>query len=127
MAGLYFLMRGFMKKGWRYEELTACVLIAFLILQAAFTFTLPGGTFLFSWGSLAGALISIVAVYVPEIFKPFTGIAAIWVAAPVVVLLHVALTIGSLGAVLLFAAFPLMLFMPVIAEENCTPLRLKKI
>ncbi|MHB1355384.1 MAG: hypothetical protein ACYCZF_05325 [Anaerolineae bacterium] len=48
----------------------------------------------------------------------FSGFVAGWIAAPVVALLLVALTIGSLGIVLLFACFPLMLWAISIASET---------
>lgn len=118
LIALFFITRAFIKKGWRYEELTAGALIAFFIMQAIFTFTLPGGAFLFSWGCLIGSLIALAALYLPTAFKPFTGFAAVWIMAPVAVLLHIALSIGSLGAVLLFSAFPIMLFLPVFAENK---------
>lgn len=118
LIAVFFIFRAFVKKGWRYEELTAGTLIAFFLMQAVFTFALPGGTFLFSWGCLFGALIALAALYLPWAFKPFTGFAAVWVVAPVAVLLHIALSIGSLGAVLLFAIFPIMLFVPVLADNT---------
>ncbi len=118
---LFFIIRSLMKKGWRYEELTGGTLIAFLAMQAAFTFALPGGTFLFSWGCLIGALFAIAALYLPGIMRPFTGFAALWIAAPVVALLHTALSVGALGAVMLFAAFPLILFLPAPAAATFPP------
>jgi hypothetical protein len=114
---LFFIIRSLMKKGWKYEELVGGTLIAFLALQAAFTLALPGGAFLFGWGCLSGALFALIALLLPTL-RSLTGFAAVLVAAPVVALLHVALTIGALGAVLLFSAFPLMLFIPAIAEAT---------
>ncbi len=122
-VALFFMIRSLMKKGWMYEELAAATLVAFLIMQATFTFALPGGTFLFSWGCLIGALCAIWALYLPKAMRPLTGFAAVWIAAPVVALLHIALSIGALGAIMLFAAFPLMLFLPAPAA---TSLPLKK-
>lgn len=118
---LFFIVRSLMKKGWRYEELTGGALAAFLVMQAVFTFALPGGTFLFSWGCLFGALFAIAALYLPKALRPFTGFAAVWIAAPVVALLHIALSVGALGAVMLFAAFPFMLFLPALAAATFPP------
>ena len=113
-AALFFTIRSMMKKGWKYEELAGGTLAAFLILQAGFTFALPGGAFLFGWGCLFGAAFALIALFVPA-FKYLTGFVAVWIAAPVVVLLHVALTIGALGAILLFSALPMLLFLPAAA------------
>lgn len=118
---LFFIIRSLMKKGWRYEELVGGTLIAFLVMQAVFTFALPGGTFLFSWGCLAGSVFAIAALYLPKVMRLLTGFAAVWVAAPVIALLQVALSIGALGAVTLFAAFPLILFLPALAAATFPP------
>ncbi len=118
MAGLFFILRAFVKKGWKYEELISGALITYLILQAVMTFMLPGGAFLFGWGCLAGALFATAALFVPGVLRPFTGFAAVLVAAPVIVLLHIALTIGALGVIMLLSAFPLMLSLPVFADRR---------
>lgn len=121
VIALFFIIRSMMKKGWKYEELVGGALIAFLAMQAVFTFALPGGTFMFSWGCLIGAMFSIAALYLPKIMRPFTGFAAVWIASPVVALLHIALSIGALGAVMLFAVFPLILFLPAPAAAAFPP------
>lgn len=119
--GLFFIIRRFLKKGWRYEELVAGTLLALLVLQGVFAFELPGGAFLFGWGCLAGAVFGIAAIFLPGAMRPLVGFVAVWIAAPVVAVLHIALTIGALGAILLLGSLPLMLFLPALAGTTLKP------
>ena len=111
------LMRSRLKKGTTYDELTASAILLLVVMAAIFTFALPGGAFLFSFGAIAASLVGIIRQRV-AIAGLFSGFVAAWIAAPVVALLLVALTIGSLGIVLLFACFPLVLFAISIANET---------
>jgi hypothetical protein len=49
------------------------------------------------------------------VFSLFTGFLSVWIAAPVVALLLIALTPGALGIVLMFASFPLFIATPSLA------------
>jgi hypothetical protein len=127
LALFVLIFRGRLMKGWTQEELTAASALLSLVLAAAFTVLLPGGAFLFSFGVIFACAFGLLALA----WKPFglfTGFAACWIAAPVVALLLISLTTGSLGIVLLFACFPLMFPAAGIAGvtmEPCPILRKK--
>jgi hypothetical protein len=117
LVGLVAIMRARLKRGTSYDELTASVILLLILLAAAATFGMPGAAFIFSFGAIAAALIGIIRRRV-KVVGLFSGFVASWIAAPVVALLLTALTIGSLGIVLLFACFPLLLVAISIANET---------
>jgi hypothetical protein len=120
LALLILLFRGRLKKGWTPDELTVNAALLSFALAAAFTIALPGGAFLFSFGAIFACLFGMLALKWRP-FGLFTGFAACWIAAPVLATLLVALSFGSLGAVLALACFPLMFFAASIAGVTMEP------
>ncbi len=106
--------RRFIKKGGTYEALVIPAILLSVLLAGVFTLFLPGGAFLFSFGAIFASLLGLLALRFP-VFALFSGFLAVWVAAPVVYLLLIALTPGALGVVLMFAAFPLFIAAPSLA------------
>jgi hypothetical protein len=118
IAGIYILLTLFMskriKKGISFEEMTIPAILLVTILAAAATLMLPGGAFLFSFGAIFASIFGMIALRYPA-FGLFTGFLSVWIAAPVVALLLIALTPGALGIVLMFASFPLFIAAPSLA------------
>ena len=111
---LTLYMRGRIKKGRTYEEMTAPAILLSVVLTAVFTLFLPGGAFLFSFGAIFASILGIVALRYP-VFGLFSGFLSVWITAPVAALLLIALTPGALGIVLMFASFPLFIASPSLA------------
>ncbi len=111
---LTLYMHGRIKKGRTFEEMTAPAILLSVVLAAIFTVMLPGGAFLFSFGAIFASLLGLLALRYPA-FGLFTGFLSVWIAAPVVALLLIALTPGALGIVLMFASFPLFIATPSLA------------
>ena len=117
LAVLVLIFRRRLKRGWTFEELTASASLLSVVMAAIFTAALPGGAFLFSFGAIFACVFGILALRWKP-FRLFTGFVACWIAAPVIALLLIALTPGSLGIVLLFACFPLALVAAGMAEAT---------
>lgn len=123
MAGLTVLLGLFLVmymhrrrvKGYSYEDTVVPAILLSTALAALLTFVMPGGAFLFSFGAIIASLIGLLSLST-RVMRLFTGFAAVWVAAPVVVLLYVSLTPWAFGVVLLFAAFPLLIAAPSLAD-----------
>ncbi len=111
---LTLYMRGRIKKGRTYEEMTAPAILLSVALAAIFTVFLPGGAFLFSFGAIFASILGIIALRHP-VFGLFSGFLSVWITAPVAALLLIALTPGALGVVLMFASFPLFIAAPSLA------------
>jgi hypothetical protein len=118
VAAIYILltlyMRNRIRKGRTFEEMTAPAILLAAVLAAIFTIMLPGGAFLFSFGVIFASIFGLMALRYPA-FGLFTGFLSVWIAAPVVALLLIALTSGALGVVLMFASFPLFIAAPSLA------------
>ncbi len=118
IAAMYILLSLFMRnrirKGHTFEEMTVPAILLATVLAAAATLLLPGGAFLFSFGAIFASLLGIIALRHP-VFSLFTGFLSVWIAAPVVALLLIALTPGALGIVLMFASFPMYIAAPSLA------------
>ncbi len=106
--------RGRLKKGGTYEALVIPAILLSVLLALIFTLFFPGGAFLFSFGAIFASIVGIIALKFPAAGL-FAGFAAVWIAAPVVALLLIALTPGALGVALMFATFPLFIGMPSVA------------
>ena len=122
MLLLTLYMRGrIIKRGRTFAEMTAPAILLSVLLAAVFTVLLPGGAFLFSFGAIFASIFGLLALRHPT-FSLFTGFVSVWIAAPVVALLLIALTPGALGIVLMFASFPLFIAAPspaaVLAERK---------
>ena len=117
-AVLYILLTLFMsrsiRKGRTFEEMTVPAVLLTAMLAVLFTVMLPGGAFLFSFGAIFASVIGLLALRHPALGL-CTGFLSVWIAAPVVALLLIALTPGSLGIVLMFASFPLFIAAPSLA------------
>ena len=103
-----------MQKGVTYEELVIPAILLSAVLALIFTLFLPGGAFLFSFGAIFASVIGLIALRFSGAGL-LAGFVSVWIAAPVVALLLIALTPGALGVVLLFAAFPLFIAVPSVA------------
>ncbi len=103
-----------MQKGATYEELVIPAILLSVAMALVFTAFLPGGAFLFSFGAIFASIIGLITLKFPAAGL-FTGFVSVWIAAPVIALLLIALTPGALGVVLLFAAFPLFVAVPSVA------------
>lgn len=118
IAAIYILLTLFMSKrirmGHTFEEMTIPAVLLAAILAVLFTIMLPGGAFLFSFGAIFASILGLAALRYPA-FGLFLGFLCVWIAAPVVALLLIALTPGSLGIVLMFASFPLFIAAPSLA------------
>jgi hypothetical protein len=117
-AAIYILltlyMRRRIRKGNTFEEMAIPAILLAAVLAAVFTIMLPGGAFLFSFGVIFASIFGLIALRHP-VFSLFTGFLSVWIAAPVVALLLIALTPGALGIVLMFASFPLFIAAPSLA------------
>ena len=118
IASIYLLLTLFMRKrirkGHTFEEMTVPAILLTTVLAAAATLLLPGGAFLFSFGAIFASIFGMIALRHP-VYGLFTGFLSVWIAAPVVALLLIALTPGALGIVLMFASFPLFIAAPSLA------------
>ena len=103
-----------MQKGATYEELVIPAILLSVAMALVFTAFLPGGAFLFSFGAIFASIIGLIALKFPAAGL-FTGFVSVWISAPVIALLLIALTPGALGVVLLFAAFPPFVAVPSVA------------
>ncbi len=117
-VGVWWLVYAFRKNNNNLLNVLLAGMYFNLIILIAFSQILPGGTFLFTWPLLLSLLPLIIVsvdlqnddVYKVASLIPFVVTIVMYV--PVLYLVNIALTIGSLAGVLLFASFAFAIVVP---------------